>query len=158
MGTSDSLSTMSLCECKILSALKRFVIRAYESQVLTRLTKEKDLFGVALVTPMVSTNFIMMITLSIVTRSWGEMDFNFSSISEKWTGSKDSNMVRKNNSSLGTTVVSTSSAQLYTKSSYFFWQLSPFIDFSSSWSTFLKLGSSNFPFGALWTSLIVQNK
>ena len=69
IGTSDSLSTMSLCECKIPSALKRFGIRAYESQVLTRLTKEKDLFSVALVAPVVSTNFIMMITLSIVTRS-----------------------------------------------------------------------------------------
>ena len=38
--TSDSLSTISLCECKIASALKHFYVVLDRSQVLTRLAKE----------------------------------------------------------------------------------------------------------------------
>ena len=38
------------------------------SKVLTRLAKEKDLSGEALVAPVVSTIFIMVITLLMMTR------------------------------------------------------------------------------------------
>ena len=55
IATSDSFSAMSLCECKIASAL-------------TRLATEKNLLGVALVTPVVSTIFMMVITLLMMTR------------------------------------------------------------------------------------------
>ena len=67
--TSYSLSTMFLCECKIASALKRFCVILDRSQVLTRLAKEKDFLGVALVAPVVSNIFMMVITLLMMTRS-----------------------------------------------------------------------------------------
>ena len=69
IATSDSLSTMSLCECKIATALKHFCVIVDRSQVLNRLAKEKDLSVVALVAPVVSTVFIMMITLLMMTCS-----------------------------------------------------------------------------------------
>ena len=49
---------MSLCECKITSALKRFCVIIGRSQVLTRLVKEKDLSDVPLVAPVFSAIFI----------------------------------------------------------------------------------------------------
>ena len=69
IATSDSLSTMSLCEYKIASVLKRFCVILDQSQLLTFLAKEKDLLGEALVAPVVSTIFIMVITLLMMTRS-----------------------------------------------------------------------------------------
>ena len=51
IATSDSLSTKSLCECKIASAFKRFCVLLDRNQLLTRFAKEKDLLGVALVAP-----------------------------------------------------------------------------------------------------------
>ena len=44
IATSDSLSTMSLCESKIASVLKRFCVILDRSQVLTHLAKVKN-FG-----------------------------------------------------------------------------------------------------------------
>ena len=73
--TSDSLSTMSLCEWKIASELKLLCHNA-------------DLLGMVVATPVISTIFIMMITLLTMANSWGEMVFNFSTISPKWTVSK----------------------------------------------------------------------
>ena len=115
IATSDRLSTTSLCECKIASVLKRFCIILDRSQVLTRLAKGKDLSGVALVAPLVSTIFIMVITLLMITRSW-EKIFNFYTISSKWTVSKGSTMVQRINSSLG----NNSTAQANIKSPYSF--------------------------------------
>ena len=69
IATSDSLSTMSLCECKIASALKRFCVILDRSQILSHLAKEKDLAGEALAAPVVSAIFVMVITLLMMTRS-----------------------------------------------------------------------------------------
>ena len=69
IATSSSLSTMSICECKIASELQHFCVILDRNQVLARLGKEKDIVGVALVAPVVTTIFIMVITLLIMTRS-----------------------------------------------------------------------------------------
>ena len=71
---------MSLCESKRVSALRRFCVILDQSQVITLLAKGKDISGVALVTLVVSTIFTMVITLLMMTRSWGEMVFNWFSL------------------------------------------------------------------------------
>ena len=74
---------MSTCECEIASAFKCFGVILDRSEVLTRLATEKDLPGVALVARVVNTIFITVIMFLMMTRSIGEMVFNFSKVSPK---------------------------------------------------------------------------
>ena len=67
VATCNSLSTMTLCECKIASTSTHFCVALDRSQISSRLAQEIGLLRVALVAPAVSTIFLMVTALLIMT-------------------------------------------------------------------------------------------